>query len=135
MIERNDHVRVVSTKETICGRFDGMDYEFRPNEPVDIHHVAAAHIFGFGREDKSQALARLGWATSSEHMPKAIERLRHVRFSEAPALVEAPVAELVDASAGERLPERTLGSRPLAQGGNAGTPTSGGVPAEPRKRT
>lgn len=126
-------MRVVATKEAVFGRFDGQDYEFRVNEPVDIPRVVAAHIFGFGKEDKAQALARLGWSTSSEHLPKALERLRHVRFTDAPPLIEAPVTELTDASASERLPDRALSSRPLAQGGNAAALSISGAAAEPTR--
>lgn len=130
MIERNDHVRVTSGKETIRARWNGVDYEFRPGEPQDIHHVIAAHIFGFGSDDKSAALARLGWAQSSDQFPAAMQRLQHVRFTPSPGLVEAPVADVVGAPAGDRMPNRTPSGAPIAGGGEA-APVSAGA-AEPR---
>lgn len=134
MIERNDHVRVTSMTETITGRFDGEDYQFLPNTPVDIHLDVAAHIFGFGKPDKSQALARLGWATSSDAIPKAMERLSKIRFTKSPPLIDAPETPLEQAvSASERVPNQTSGSRPLAQGGDTGAPAPSGAPAEPPK--
>ena len=133
MIERNDHVRVTSVKETISSRWNGEDYVFKPNEPVDIHHVIAAHIFGFGSEDKSRALARLGWAQSSDQIPAAMERLKHVKFTQSPALVDAPPAPLAaDAPAGERMPNRTPSGAPIAGGGDAAGVTHASA-AEPRR--
>lgn len=133
MIERSDHVRVTSLKETITSRWDGQDYVFKPNEPVDIHHVIAAHIFGFGSEDKSRALARLGWAQSSDQIPAALERLKHVKFGASPALVDAPEpAPASAAPAGERMPNRTPSGAPIAGGGEA-VGAAQSPTAEPRR--
>lgn len=120
MIDRSDHVRITSTKETILSRWNGVDYVFKPNDPVDVPTWVAAHIFGFGSEDKSNALARLGWAQSSDQIPAALERLKGVKFGASPALVDAPEpAPAADASAGERMPNRTPSGAPIAGGGKA----------------
>lgn len=131
MIERSDHVKVTSGKETIVGRWNGEDYEFRPGQPEVIHKIVAAHIFGFGLEDKAPALARLGWAQSSDQLKAAMQRLQAVHFGPAPALVDAPEPELVGAAAGERMPNRTPSGAPIAGGGEAGAAPST-APAEPR---
>lgn len=133
MIERNDHVRVTSGKETIKARYNGQEYEFRPGEPVDVHQTVAAHIFGFGHEDKSTALARLGWAQSSDQLPAAMTRLQGIRFTTAPPLIERPEPDVITASAGERMPNRTSSGAPIAGGGEAGAPPQAGAPAEPRR--
>lgn len=132
MIERNDYVRVTSTKEAITARYNGQDYEFRPSEHVDLHQVVAAHIFGFGCEDKAPALARLGWAQSSDQLKAALERLRHVRFTTAPPLIDGPMPEVIDASAGDRMPNRTPSGAPIAGGGEADAVPHVAASAEPR---
>lgn len=134
MIERPDYVRVKNTMaDTIVGRFAGKDYYFKKGEPLDIHLDAARHIFGFKQEDKSSALARLGWATSSDQIPAAMDRLMKVSFSPSPPLIdqelrEPPMAE----SAAEQVPERTGDAFPLVNGGKTGTSVSG-APVEPNK--
>jgi len=132
VIKRPDHVQVTSTREKIVGRYDGEDFEFLPGIPNSISALAAAHIFGFGKDDKTPALARLGWATSSDQNAQALERLRAVRFAEAPPLVEyEPEEEAAEASAGELMPDRNSGSRPIAPGGNAAPATQGAGAVEP----
>lgn len=43
--------------------FNGEEFFFQPEEKVQISEDAAAHMFGFGRSDKTENLVRLGWAT------------------------------------------------------------------------
>lgn len=113
MIQRPNYVRVTNTnKEKVVGRFDGEDHEFLPGKPVDIPVVVAAHLFDFGREDKTRALNRLGWLQSSEHLDRALAKLNKIVFTEAPPLIEAeideegdgPVAELLPATSGATAP-------------------------------
>ena len=47
--------------EPLRDRFDGKAYEFRPKVPTRIPLAAARHIFGYGDEDKTRALARSQW--------------------------------------------------------------------------
>jgi hypothetical protein len=47
-------------------RFDGIDYFFVPGEKVALPEEAAAHMFGFGRSDKTENLIRLGWNLKQE---------------------------------------------------------------------
>lgn len=104
MIERPDFVRVTNgNKDKIVGRFDGEDFEFIPGKATDIPVVVAAHLFGFGREDKIPALNRLGWLQSSEHFEKALAKLRKISFAEAPPLVEAQQPDPVDDSVSDLL--------------------------------
>jgi hypothetical protein len=113
MIERPNHVRVTNTNKTkIVGRFDGEDYEFLPNKPNDIPVAVAAHIFDFGREDKTRALNRLGWMQTSDQLEAAMEKLNAVRFTEAPPLVEADLVEEPNASSSELLPANEGGTAP-----------------------
>lgn len=43
-------------------RYNGKDYVFEPGHKQMVPHDAAAHMFGFGRIDKTENLVRLGWA-------------------------------------------------------------------------
>lgn len=67
------------TGERFTARFHGEDFEFG-EDPVDLSVEAAAHIFGFGAEDKTRALHRLGWLTATQQMPAALAKLRKIEF-------------------------------------------------------
>jgi hypothetical protein len=86
-LDLSEYVRVVNnTGSVIKGRFDGRDYEFRKAEPTDVHQLVAAHIFGFGVEDKTNAFHRLGWLNNSSY-EEALERLSGIEFNEVPSPV------------------------------------------------
>lgn len=58
----SETIRVIShLEETLRGRYDGVDYVFETDEPVDMPLEAATHIFDLGKEDKKQAFNQLGW--------------------------------------------------------------------------
>jgi hypothetical protein len=76
-------------KKVIHGRFNGKDYVFPFGEPVNVHIEVARHLFGLGMDDKSAALARLGWVQSSEQYYEAIDRLKNIKFDDLPELMEA----------------------------------------------
>lgn len=80
-------------KKVIQGRYDGKDYVFPFEQPVDVHLDVARHIFGFGLDDKTSALNRLGWATRSDMVDAALERLLLIRFEDLPQLMEVPRAK------------------------------------------
>jgi hypothetical protein len=85
MIDLSDHVRITNgTNRVIRGRFDGVDYVFPPKKPVDVHVNVARHVFGFDVEDKSHAMARLGWMTSSDQTDAAYAELAKVKFDAVP---------------------------------------------------
>jgi hypothetical protein len=81
--------RGAKAKKVIIGRYNGKDYAFPFGEPVNVHLDVARHLFGLGSDDKSAALARLGWAKSSDELPEAIERLSNIHFEDLPELMEA----------------------------------------------
>jgi hypothetical protein len=90
MIDHQDLVRVVNhTDKVVHGRFSGTDYAFHPGKPLDVPIVAAAHIFDFGKKEKTQALARLGWARTSEEMEDGLAKLEKIKFEDPPELIEA----------------------------------------------
>jgi hypothetical protein len=78
----NDHPHV------ICGRYDGRDYVFRPGKGEDIPPEAAAHIFGFGSDDKTSALNRLGQLPPAGDVAKAMEFFDKIRFLEGKVVFE-----------------------------------------------
>jgi len=83
-MEELDSVQFLSVKNgtdrKISGRFHGEDYVLKPGESVTMPVEAAAHIFGFGVDDKTPALHRLGWLTASQHAEVAMERLSKLGF-------------------------------------------------------
>jgi hypothetical protein len=85
MIDLSDHVRITNgTNRMILGRYDGVDYKFPPKKAVDVHVSVARHVFGFDLEDKSFAMARLGWMTSSDQEHAAYEELAKIKFDPVP---------------------------------------------------
>lgn len=68
------------TEKAIKGRYAGEDYEFPVGVAVAIPEEVARHVFNFGLSDKSQALSRLGWMTSSNDADDAYSRLALITF-------------------------------------------------------
>lgn len=64
----------------IKARYDGQDFEFKPGVTVALSDDAATHIFGYGLDDKSRALIRLGWLVNSTQYEAALERLDEIQF-------------------------------------------------------
>lgn len=75
-------------KKIIHGRFNGKDYSFPYGEPVNVHVEVARHLFGLGQDDKSFALARLGWVHTSNEIEGGLDRLRNIKFDDLPELME-----------------------------------------------
>jgi hypothetical protein len=85
VLDLSEYVRVTNrTGEPIEAGYDGKMYLFDINEPTDVHHHAAAHIFGFGVQDKTNAFHRLGWLNFNMTMKDALNRLNAIEFSEVP---------------------------------------------------
>ena len=76
-------------EQPIRGMFAGREYEFPPGKDVPCEEDVAAHIFGFGQDDKSIALLRLGWITPGHEKSIAEERLRKVVFKRANVSITA----------------------------------------------
>jgi hypothetical protein len=84
-LDLSEYVRVTNrTGAAIKSRYDGRDYLFSTNEPTDIHQLAAAHIFGFGQKDKTNAFHRLGLLN---HMTveMANEWMNDIEFGDVPS--------------------------------------------------
>ena len=111
-LDLSDYVRVVNHTDTVIkGRYDGKDYVFRINEPIDIHQTAAGHIFGLGHDDKSNAFHRLGWLVKMDY-DEALERLAKIKFDDVPS------AAISITSAPKRgRPRKTDSAIPLADVG------------------
>lgn len=61
--------------------FDGKRYKFAVGVPVEVPPVVCNHVFGFGEDNKTPYLQRLGWMTHSGEFDKALERLNSYTFS------------------------------------------------------
>ena len=67
--------------------FAGEKYTFRPGKAVEIPEAAAEHIFGYGIEDKTSHLARLGWIETRNDVPKGMERLDKFVIRDTPLVI------------------------------------------------
>lgn len=82
-------------------RYDGDDFTIEPGKSVEIFADAARLCFGFGEADKSRAIRRLGWASTSHDQSAAIARLNKFSFHmEDTGHLYAPVVTDDDTSAG-----------------------------------
>ena len=77
-------------KQTHTDRYDGEDFVFPPGEKILIPIPAAVHMFGYGLEDKEDALQRLGWASKYDPVTRSlsvntegVKRLANFVFEEA----------------------------------------------------
>jgi len=61
-------------------RYDGEDFTIEPGKAVEMEADCAKLVFGFGEEDKSRAIQRLGWAPTSADMKTALARLNAFSF-------------------------------------------------------
>lgn len=87
--ERIGYIRVINGNEfPVLGRYNGKDYKFLPDVPLDVPELVAMHIFDLGRDDKSTALARLGWARTSDELEAGMKKLNKISFEEPPEMVE-----------------------------------------------
>jgi len=85
VLDLSEYVRVTNrTGVPIEGMYDGISYLFEVNEPTDVHHLVATHIFGFGVTDKTNAFHRLNWLNDRMSMKDALNRLNAIEFSEVP---------------------------------------------------
>jgi hypothetical protein len=134
LLNLDDFVRVTQeTGEEVLGRYDGTDYTFPHGEPVDVHKAVAVHIFGFGLpeestdphvQDKTAALLRLNWVSSSGDKKAGLAKLRSfVRFEEIPPFPTVLKFKQAEENTGmlqQDLPEsasRVPSSPPLGGGG------------------
>lgn len=65
--------------------YDGTEYHFPPGEEVEVDEIAATHMLGYGRKDKTENLIRLGWANKLGEKgwvrdPEGIKKLANFTF-------------------------------------------------------
>ena len=60
----------------------GEKFSFPPQKSVEISNDLARQMFGYGVEDKTSLLVRLGWTKISTDIPAAMERLDKFVISE-----------------------------------------------------
>ena len=63
-----------------ASRYDGEDFEILPGKSVEMLVECAQLCIGFGDEDKTRCLRRLGWAFSLDAMTEAQKRLETLSF-------------------------------------------------------
>lgn len=66
--------------DTFKDRYDGEDFEIPPGGVLEVPVETATLCLGFGEEDKSRCLRRLGWAISSDRTADGITKLSKFSF-------------------------------------------------------
>ena len=74
-------------------RYDGVDYDFPDGKLIGCPVEAATHIFGYGLEDKTANMIRLGWAANSGGIKQAFERLDKFEFLQGKMMVQEALEE------------------------------------------
>jgi len=111
LLNLEDFVRITNnSKDTIWGRYDGKDYEWRPGEFLDVHKIVATHIFGWldpeaqysekdAREIRERAMLRLGWVSGPRNFDQkyALGKLREVSIEAVPPFPNVRVLRARDA--------------------------------------
>ena len=68
--------------EPFSCKYDGILYSFPVGESAAVPIMAAQHIFGLGKADKQEVMARHGWITHSTELDKGYTKLNSFAFSE-----------------------------------------------------
>lgn len=66
--------------EPFSDRYNGEDFKIPPGGIEEMLVETAELCLGFGQDDKTRCLRRLGWAFTMEDMPEALERLGQFSF-------------------------------------------------------
>lgn len=67
--------------EPFFNRYDGEDFKIEPGAAVEMTVECAMLVFGFGQEDKSRCLRRLGWTFTADAMSAGAKRLDEFSFN------------------------------------------------------
>src|ERR1700689_5060856 len=106
------------------GKFHGTEYAWKPGDTVNMPVEAAAHIFGFGEEDKTRALHRAGFLSTVDDMDAAMEKLGKFSFSPVEQVFEIAgtrarrarrAATTIDQISDDRSPVSAVGSEGAAE--------------------
>lgn len=71
-----------TSDEFFADMWDGKQYNFPPNKATQVSVDVAQNIFGYGVQDRTPILVRLGWTKVTSDIPKALERLDKFVISE-----------------------------------------------------
>lgn len=103
-----------NSPESFKDRFDGEDFTILPGEYIEMPPEAAKLCFGWGEEDKSRAIRRLGWAETVNDLPEAARRLGlfsfHSSEEEAQRTGQAPARLEANAAPGSSTAEHAVES-------------------------
>lgn len=71
-----------TSDEFFADMWDGKQYNFPPNKAIEVDVEVAQNIFGYGVQDRTPILVRLGWTKVTSDIPKALERLEKFVISD-----------------------------------------------------
>ena len=61
-------------------RYDGEDFTIEPGQTAEMYADCARLCFGFGEDDKTRAIRRLGWGNTRNDLAEALKRLNAFSF-------------------------------------------------------
>jgi hypothetical protein len=85
-----------NTDKELTDGYDGVFYEFKKGETVEVPLHIAKHIFGYDDDDKLPYLARLGWIVNSTELKKGIDLLALVDIQLLPPKKNQSLSPLVE---------------------------------------
>ena len=84
----------------LVAKYAGKEFSFEADENVTtpLGEDAARHIFGYGEQDKTRALLRLGWLSNGSTLQTGLDKLSQfqflavedIKFKETEATMELP---------------------------------------------
>jgi hypothetical protein len=110
--------------EPFCDRYNSEDFTIPANGGVEEMLVETAELcLGFGQDDKTRCLRRLGWAFTTDGMKDGLKKLGQFSFhmSEREALAHKPTGS--SAPAGDETGDSPSGGSPGVAPKKVGRPS------------
>lgn len=79
-------------EKALTDSWDGVFYTFEPGKTLEVPAFVAGHIFGYGFEDKTDHVIRLGWAKTTNELPGALCNLQNFVITTEPPVIQAAPA-------------------------------------------
>jgi len=104
---------VTNNSDTVLtDSWDGTPFVFEPGKTLEVPEEIVVHVFGYHATDKSQYLARFGWAKTLNDIPDGLKKLEKFVISNTPPVVKnhsiPPVVERVPLPSNKRVGGKVL---------------------------
>jgi len=100
------------TDTVLTDSWDGKPFVFEPGKTIEVPEEIVVHVFGYHAQDKSQFLARFGWAKTLNDIPEGLKKLEQFVISDKAPIVKnhslPPVVERVPLPASKQVRGKVL---------------------------